>query len=233
MIERAREATADSAAPTAISPEQLAREHDWVLAAQRGDQAAFGLLVEAYQRPVYNLAYRMLGHIQEAQDAAQETFLRAYINLPTYDPARKFSNWLLAIASHYCIDRLRRRRHGTLSLDQEPQWRDNVPDPRALPEVTTLGREQEQLVQDLLAQLPENDRLVITLFYWYDLSCQEIGEIMGLSEGAVKVRLHRARKKLVELIQAQETPAPAGQPMRPRFPFSSRKEGQEHALSRC
>jgi RNA polymerase sigma-70 factor (ECF subfamily) len=216
-----------------IPDEQVAREHTWVLAAQAGDQATFGRLVEAYQVPVYNLAYRMLGNPQEAEDAAQETFLRAYANLASYDPTRKFSSWLFSIASHYCIDRLRRRRLRFIPLDEAPRLHESLPDHQHQPEATALAREEEQLVQHLLAQLPENYRLVITLFYWYDLSCQEIGEVVGISEGAVKVRLHRGRKKLAELIRANEARAERPASSRIPSPKGARKEGHEHALSRC
>ncbi len=80
------------------------QERAWIEQALGGDQEAFGHLVRAYERPVYNLTYRMLGNSAEAEDAAQETFLRAYSKLATYQPGRKFVNWLLSIASHYCID---------------------------------------------------------------------------------------------------------------------------------
>ena len=82
--------------------------------AQQGDAQAFTWLVETYQRPVFNLCYRMLGNAQDAEDAAQETFLRAYKNLRRYDRSRPFSTWLLSIAAHYCIDQARRRRSGVL-----------------------------------------------------------------------------------------------------------------------
>ena len=91
----------------------------WLEQARRGDRQAFARLVEAYQGPVYNLSYRMLGNAVEAEDAAQETFLRMYTKLHTYQPERKLSSWVLSIASHYCIDRLRRRRGQWLSLDDE------------------------------------------------------------------------------------------------------------------
>jgi len=84
--------------------------------AQQGDHTAFAQLVEQYQRPVYNLAYRMLGNAQDAEDAAQETFLRVYKQFKRYDRRQKFAPWLLAIAAHYCIDRLRRRRFWWLSM---------------------------------------------------------------------------------------------------------------------
>src|SRR5215212_4654674 len=92
-------------------------EQDWIEAAQHGDHSAFAQLVEAYKSPVYNLAYRMLGNAAEAEDAAQEVFLRAYMKLASYDRARKFSTWLLAITSNYCIDLLRRRRGTQINLD--------------------------------------------------------------------------------------------------------------------
>ena len=72
----------------------------WIARARQGDDEAFAQLVEAYQRPVFNICYRMLGEPAEAEDAAQETFIRAYTRIESYDPKRKFSSWLLAIASH-------------------------------------------------------------------------------------------------------------------------------------
>ena len=98
----------------------MEEEKIWIRQAVAGDHKAFTRLVEAYQIPVYNLAYRMLGEAREAEDAAQETFLRAYTRLTTYQIDKKFSSWLLAIASHHCIDRLRRRRFTWLSLDELP-----------------------------------------------------------------------------------------------------------------
>src|SRR5215510_10106876 len=90
----------------------------WVQAALQGDQDAFAEIVYAFQDSVYNLCYRMLGERGEAEDAAQEAFLRAYLNLQRYDSARSFKTWLLSIASNYCIDRLRRRRLQWLSLEE-------------------------------------------------------------------------------------------------------------------
>ena len=104
-----------------------------IKAARRGDTAAFTRLVEAYQRPVYNLAYRMLGESAEAEEAAQEAFLRAYTQLSTYQPSYKFSSWLLSIASHYCIDLLRRRRLTWLSIEDEEAPAEALATDRAWP----------------------------------------------------------------------------------------------------
>ena len=96
------------------------QEQTWVLQARRGDRTAFSRLVEAYQRPVFNLTYRMLGDVEEAEAAAQEAFLRAYSRLGQYDPALKFSPWLVSIANHDCIDQLRKRRMTQISIDDNP-----------------------------------------------------------------------------------------------------------------
>ena len=91
----------------------------WVTQAQQGSDEAFTQLVETYQTHVYNLCYRMLGEAEAAEDAAQETFLRAYQHLHRYDRKRPFGTWLLSIAAHYCIDRLRRRKFSMTSIDQD------------------------------------------------------------------------------------------------------------------
>ena len=82
-------------------------ESEWLVRVMEGDDLAFTRLVEKYQRPVYNLCYRMLGNAGDAEDAAQEAFLRAYKSLNRYDQKRPFATWLLSIASHYCIDQPR------------------------------------------------------------------------------------------------------------------------------
>ncbi len=181
-------------------------ERGWIEQARGGDQAAFANLVELYQRPVYNLAYRMLGSTQDAEDAAQETFLRAYVQLDTYQPERRFASWLLSIAAHYCIDQLRRRRFTWLPLDNLP-FLDWLSGGEVEPEGATLQREERDQVRQLLTRLPANYRLVIVLRYWYDLSCQEIADVAGLTESAVKTRLYRAREMLAQGLSASETTA--------------------------
>ncbi|MCS7219721.1 MAG: sigma-70 family RNA polymerase sigma factor [Anaerolineae bacterium] len=176
-----------------MSDQELA----WIQQARAGDHAAFSRLVEAYQTPVYNLAYRMLGNPAEAEDAAQETFLRAYAQLHTYRPEYKFSTWILSIASHYCVDRLRRRRFIWLSTDAEPIQQ--ILHARAAgeePEAIALEAETRAEIQTVLDRLDPMYREPIILRYWHDLSYKEIAEVMGITEAAVKTRLHRARLQL-------------------------------------
>ena len=197
-------------------------ERLWVLQAQKGDQGAFARLVEAYQVPVYNLAYRMLGNSTEAEDAAQEVFIRAYTKLSTCDPTRKFSSWILSIASHYCVDRLRRRKGDWVSIEEDvaASW---LPDKRPKPEEITLRREQSAVIHDLLQQLPPQYRLVVALRYWYDLSYEEIAGMTQDTESAVKSRLHRARQMMALMIERIE----AGEGVR----NPSGRRVREHALS--
>lgn len=178
------------------------QEGAWIEQALRGDRSAFGQLVQAYERPVYNLTYRMLGDSAEAEDAAQETFVRAYTKLATYQPERKFVNWLLSIASHHCIDRLRRRtRAPQLSLDGPlpPQWTTSSA-PR--PEQVVNDRQERERVRQVLETLPTDYRAAVVLRYWYGLSYQEIADAMDTTESAIKSRLHRARRMMAGQLEA-------------------------------
>jgi RNA polymerase sigma-70 factor (ECF subfamily) len=183
-------------------------ESEWIQLSRQGDRSAFGHLVETYQTAVYNLAYRMLGNRAEAEDAAQEAFIRAYTHLGRYDADRSFRTWLLSITSHYCIDRLRRRRINWLPLEEELaapaslELSSPSPNPMSL----VMQRERDEMIQRMLASLSPTDRAAITLCYWYDCSYEEIAEVLGLSVSAVKSRLYRARRALAETMQHQEVP---------------------------
>ena len=172
-------------------------EARWLERARQGDPQAFAELVEAYQRPVFNLCYRMLGEAGEAEDAAQECFLRGYNNMRRYDPTRSFSTWLLSIASHHCIDQLRRRRLPVDSLEELEPWEEPA-DQNPGPETATARREGRQAARALLARLGPQDRAVVVLRYWDELSTEEIAEALSLTVKAVKSRLHRARKQMAE-----------------------------------
>lgn len=173
------------------------QERAWVEAALGGDTDAFANLVSAYADPVYNLCYRMLGDPVEAEDAAQETFIRVYSRLDTYDASRKLVSWVLSIASHHCIDRIRRRRLQTVAVDDLPPWEPLVSDQPG-PERQYLEQEHEARVQALLQYLPPHYRLPLVLHYWHDLSYQEIAETTDTTVSAIKSRLHRARLMLAE-----------------------------------
>jgi RNA polymerase sigma-70 factor (ECF subfamily) len=161
-----------------------------------GSQEAFTHLVETYQRPVYNLCYRMLGDSAEAEDASQETFLRTYKNIKHYDHKRPFSTWILSIAAHHCIDQLRKRRMVIISMDTTPYL--DPPDRSPGPEAYLYHVEDQKRVQALLKTLNPHDRAAVVMYYWYDFSYEEIAQNLSLSLGAVKSRLHRARLAMAQ-----------------------------------
>ena len=182
-------------------------ENAWVLQAQRGSDEAFTQLVETYQKPVFNLCYRMLGEPEAAEDAAQETFLRAYQNLHRYDNSRSFGTWILSIAAHYCIDRLRKRRFSVLSIDEEGEdgLTLEIPDPASPdPEVESAKQEDRDRLHLLLKDLDETDRAAVVMRYWYDYSEVEIAQSLHLTVSAVKSRLHRSRRALAEMWQVEK-----------------------------
>jgi len=184
-------------------------EKTWVIQAQQGSDEAFAQLVETYQKPVYNLCYRMLGEAEPAEDAAQETFLRAYQGLHRYDASRPFGTWLLSIAAHYCIDTLRRKKFSLFSMDAENDdgATFEMPDASALdPETESVRREQSDRLHLLLKRLESTDRAAVILRYWYDFSEVEIANALNLTVSAVKSRLHRARRGLAGMWL--EEPAP-------------------------
>ncbi len=184
-----------------LAPEVIHQAH-------QGSQKAFTQLVETYQRAVYNLCYRMLGDPHEAEDAAQETFLRAYKNIRKYDAKRPISTWLLSIAAHYCIDQLRKKRMSMISMDATPYL--DPPDGSPGPEAKMATKENQKRVQSLLLSLNPPDRAAIVMFYWYDFSYEEIAQSLALSPSAVKSRLHRARISL-----ANSWPDPKGNHLLP------------------
>lgn len=182
------------------------QEAQWIEQARDGSDRAFEMLVDAYQGPVFNLCYRILGNAQEAEDAAQEAFLRAYRNLHQYDRSRKFVNWMLTIASNYSIDQLRKRRIVLLPLESLTGARRRASRSRG-PDDRVESTDAALQVQELLEGLAPLDRSAVILRYWDDLSYEEIGEVLGLSINAVRSRLHRTRKALAHQLEAERTRA--------------------------
>jgi len=180
--------------------------------ALQGDDAAFSQLVETYQRPVYNLCYRMLGNAQDAEDAAQETFLKAYKSMRKYDNERPFPTWILSIAAHHCIDQIRRRRLPLVSIEELPV--PDVPEKSPDMEMKLSDKEDRSRIRALLAVLDLTDRALVVMYYWYDFSYDEIGQALNLTESAVKSRLHRARRAMAQRwLENQHAPGMAAERM--------------------
>ncbi|MGD0878628.1 MAG: sigma-70 family RNA polymerase sigma factor [Anaerolineales bacterium] len=170
-------------------------ERELAQRAAQGDRKAFGGLVKCHQAGVYNVAYRMLGECRDAEDAVQETFLRAFRSIRTLDPQRSPGAWLKKIAVNVCLNRLERR--GTLTLEDE----DDFPAKDPGPEAQTIEREQTHQVRDALLALPPRYRAAIELRHFQELSYTEMAETLHRRMSDVKSDLFRARKLLAEILR--------------------------------
>jgi RNA polymerase sigma-70 factor, ECF subfamily len=175
-----------------------------------GDERAYRELVDRYRRQVYSMALRMLRREEDAEDVAQETFIRVFRALDRYDPARSFTAWMFTIAARLSIDVLRRRKQTPISLfqrDAETQEERTIEvvDPGLGPEELTSRGEEERNAQELIDSLPHHYRIVVMLRHQQDLSYQEIAEALRLPLGTVKARIHRARALLKGRLEG-ETP---------------------------
>lgn len=168
---------------------------------KKGDQSAFEDVVGIFQNRIYQHCLRMVGNTHEAEDLAQEAFIRAYINIYSFDNNRKFSTWLYRIATNLTIDRLRKRKpdyyldaeiKGTEGLNMYSQL---ATDER-LPEEEVEGLELQNHIHQEIASLPPIYRSIIILRYLEEFTLKEISEIMDIPLGTVKTRIHRGREAL-------------------------------------
>jgi RNA polymerase sigma-70 factor (ECF subfamily) len=186
--------------------QQVNEDLEWITNTKQGDADAFTQIIEKYQRPVYNLCYYMLRNTAEAEDAAQEVFLRAFAKLDSYDEQRKFSSWLFSIASHYCLDQLKRPRRSLTPLDDLLPEYYLSSNPAAQPEAILLSNETAMEVHRLLDILPPHYRAAVILKYWQAMSYQEIAQTLNTTVGVIKSNLFQARRKMAQA---------AGQPVKP------------------
>ncbi|MDY0410247.1 RNA polymerase sigma factor SigW [Virgibacillus soli] len=168
---------------------------------KKGDQAAYEDVVALFQNRIFQHCFRMLGNAHEAEDIAQEAFIRAYVNIHSFDDRRKFSTWLYRIATNLTIDHLRKRKpdyfldaevKGTDGLDMYSQLAAGD----RLPEEEVQDMELQEYILQQISSLPPKYRSVIMLRYLEEFSLKEISDIMDIPLGTVKTRLHRGREAL-------------------------------------
>jgi len=174
-----------------------------MLRVKQGDMAAFEGLVERYKQPVLNLVYRMLRDATEAEDIAQAVFIQVHKSAQRYQAASKFSTWLFTIARNLCLNEIRRRsRHPTDSMDaghpenEDQPWQQFEDKVTAGPPETLLHTELEDKIEELLSELPENQRTAIVLCRQNELSYEDIAKVLGCSVSATKSLIHRGREFL-------------------------------------
>ncbi|MHC4548973.1 MAG: RNA polymerase sigma factor [Planctomycetota bacterium] len=197
--------------PISSKPEPDAQaDAELIAQARAGDRAAFDELIVRHQDRVYNMAYRILGHREDALDVSQEIFVTVFQSLERFEAKARFSTWLYRVTVNRCRDELRRR--GTVKhtrphsldaltrADDEPR-RADPPARHASPVEGAVARETEALVADAVRELPADAREVLVLRDVEDLAYEEIAEVLAIPVGTVRSRLYRARTLLKERIR--------------------------------
>lgn len=178
---------------------------DWELiqAFKQGNEEVFEEIVRRYQKKVYNTTYRMTGNPEDANDLAQEVFIRVYRNLERFQGKSSFSTWLFTIATNICRDEMRKRhrRVAVQSLSEPIHMEDGdlereIADESMTPEILSLNRELHDEIQAVIDELPAEQKEVIVLRELQEFSYEEIAEIAGVSLGTVKSRISRARMNM-------------------------------------
>ena len=168
----------------------------------RGDREAFNALVARHYRGIYSMTYRMTGNAEDASDLTQETFLRVYTRLDTFDPEQSFLAWIRRIGTNLCIDRLRRRREPAVSLDQHlasgVQYADETPG--ASPAEAVEMAEDSRRVLAAVHRLPAKQRAVLVLRHVEGLKLEEIADTLRLPLGTVKTLLFRGRQAVRQMV---------------------------------
>jgi RNA polymerase sigma-70 factor (ECF subfamily) len=167
-----------------------------------GDLEAFGELVKIYQASVFNVCYRVLGNRRDAEDLAQEAFLRAYKKLASYDPERPFGPWMRTLSANLCYNKLNRRDLTQVALEDERDLPTKYPIRN--PETALEISQENQALYQALWELPHKHRLAVELRHFQGLSYQEMAETMNLPLNTVRSQLYRGRQKLVELLEVDK-----------------------------
>jgi RNA polymerase sigma-70 factor (ECF subfamily) len=185
-----------------------ANEFDLLNRAKQGDEAALAALVHRYQTAVFNVAYRLLGSRQDAEDAAQEAFVRAFQSLGAFDAERPFAPWIKRITANHCLNRLEAAKirpfvpEADLSGPGETAVTlDNWPQPNPTPEQVLLAQEQSGHIRTAIAALPPGYRMAIELRHFQQLSYEEMAVVLERPLSSVKSDLFRARKMLAEKLK--------------------------------
>jgi RNA polymerase sigma-70 factor (ECF subfamily) len=185
-------------------PLQQHRERRRLRLLRQGDERAFAQLVREHQDRVFDLIYRMLGDREEALDLSQEVFVAVHDALPSFRGDSQLSTWIFRVAKNHCLNRLkylsRRERHRATEISLVPEGVLEERAPSRRPDQDIAERERRDLVQRAIAELEEEQRLLVVLRDLEGLSYHEIAAVTEQPEGTVKSRLHRARLSLAEIV---------------------------------
>ena len=178
-------------------------EQELIRRAQTGEAEAFARLVERHQQFVYNLAVRALGDLHEAEDAAQDAFVRAWMALPNFRGQAQFRTWLYRIVTNVCYNRLPRLRREMAAIGDDHA--DEIPDDNSPAPVDGIEHDQRRVyLHQKIDSLPESYKILVTLRYQQELSYEEIATVLSLPLGTVKTGLFRAKAQLRDALHQFE-----------------------------
>jgi RNA polymerase sigma-70 factor (ECF subfamily) len=170
-------------------------EHVYINRVKNGDPAPYAFIVDQYKHMAYTIALRISGNVEDAQDVAQESFIKAYQQIHNFQGKSKFSTWLYTIVYRTAISKLKENKIKTISISNSIN--ENYSSGPTMPQLEQLQLEDEQRhVKQAIQRLPNTEALLIILFYMNENTVREIQEITGLSLPNIKIKLFRARKKL-------------------------------------
>lgn len=171
----------------------------------KGDTNAFAYLIDKYKNMVFTLALKMVKHKEEAEEISQDTFIKAYKNLAKFKGEAKFSTWLYKIAYHRCLDCIKKNKE-KYQIDTINEITINKIQSTDTILESIERKERAKIIEQCMLELPEDERSILWFFYFEELSLKEIVDITELSEANVKVKLHRARKRLLQIIETNVEP---------------------------
>jgi RNA polymerase sigma-70 factor, ECF subfamily len=180
------------------------QEAEWIRLCQSGKSEAFAPLVDAYQRRIFSIVFHLVRRRNDVEDIVQEIFMKAFAAIESYNSQSSFGTWLNRVAVNHCYDYLRRQRSSRVTYfwEMSEEGQRQVESHSHSPATGGLDSSERVAVGDLadklLARAPAEDRVILTLKELEDRSVEEISEILGLKLSTVKVRLHRARKRMVK-----------------------------------
>ena len=170
----------------------------------RGDRAAFAEIVTRYQKQIFSLAYRLTNQVEDAQDLAQEAFLKIYQVLGKYDTSRPFFPWMYKVAANVCYTALRKRPQDEVPLDKVIEFAPTIPQAATQPEDYTETKEIQRAVQEALSGLPDKYKVPLVLRYLEDMTYQQIADVMDLPLTTIETRLFRGKSLLQKRLSVFE-----------------------------
>ncbi len=179
-------------------------DHYYINQILEGNSNAFSFLVGKYENMVFTIALKVMGNREEAEDVAQEAFVKCYQSLKRFKGSSKFSTWLYRIAYNHGLDKLKekKRKGFTYDIEEVPI----VEDEDTYNVLAQIDEEERNVIlKTAIKKLPKEDQILVTLFYFEELSIKEIAKVIGIKENNVKIKLHRLRSKLYKTLRTSES----------------------------